>query len=444
MRSLISHFRKFQASRRGWRQRNLRLSILDGILVKLGMNLSHPNMVLTVLVRALGGSNTLVGALSTIRFSGWLLPQFLIAGWIQPLSRKVPFVSVTAFIRTVIYGVLAVLVYTLGRANHSLLLALFLALFALSRVITGASGLARYDVFGSVVSPAQRASFFATRNFWGGVFVFGAGFLVRLMLDSEQGMPFPGNFSVLLLVSCVFFLIDSVIFAMIKEPHVRPNQAGYSIAEQLGRVPELLKRDSTLRRYLLVRVLLSMTMVAQPFYSVFALDILEAPEFMVGFYLSAMTLANVIANLLWRRLERARGTLYLMKAASCLSALAPLLAAATPWLMQAVGISTRGNGILPAYLFSIVFMIAGGSQSGRGVSLPAVLLDIAPAEERPSYVGLVNTVLGVINFLPMLSGFAIDIFGFEPVFLITGVMLLVGFWVSRRLPNRSEAQTALV
>jgi hypothetical protein len=57
-----------------------------------------------------------------------------------------------------------------------------------------------------------------------------------------------------------------------------------------------------------------------------------------------------------------------------------------------------------------VFMIAGGSQSGRGVSFPVVLLDIAPAEERPSYVGLVNTVLGAVNCLPMLSGSAIDLF----------------------------------
>ena len=128
-------------------------------------------------------------------------------------------------------------------------------------------------------------------------------------------------------------------------------------------------------------------MVAQPFYPVFALDVLEAPESMVGFYLSAMTLAKVIANLLWQRLESARGTFYLMKAASLLSALAPLLAAATPRLMQAAGISVGRNGMLPAYLFSVVFMIAGGSQSGRGVSFPVVLLDIAPAEEKPSYVG---------------------------------------------------------
>ena len=103
--------------------------------------------------------------------------------------------------------------------------------------------------------------------------------------------------------------------------------------------------------------------------------------------------------------------------------------------MQAAGKSVGKNGVLPAYLYSVVFMIAGGSQRGRGVAFPAVLLDIAPSEERPSYVGLVNTVLGVVDFLPMLSGFAIDLSGFEPVFVITGGMLLVGFQASRRLTS---------
>ena len=52
-----------------------------------------------------------------------------------------------------------------------------------------------------------------------------------------------------------------------------------------------------------------------------------------------------------------------------------------------------------------------------------------------------NTELGVVNFLPMLSGSAIDLFGFEPIFFITGGMLLAGFQVSRRLVSRSDAQS---
>ena len=88
MRGLISQVRKLQSGLRDRRHRNLLISILDGVLVQLGTSLSHPSMVLALLVRTLGGGNTLVGTLSTIRFSGSLLPQVLIARRIQSIPRK--------------------------------------------------------------------------------------------------------------------------------------------------------------------------------------------------------------------------------------------------------------------------------------------------------------------------------------------------------------------
>jgi len=418
-------------------RRNRLLCIFDGVLVQLGMNISHPSMVLAILVRTLGGSNTLVGALSAIRFSGWQLPQFPIAGWIQPLPRKAPFAVTMALARAGIYGLLAALTLTLGRTHPTLLLSVFFALFTLSRVVTSAGALARFDVWGKIFHRSKRASFFATRNFWGGVFVFGSGFLVRLILDPDKGLPFPQSFALLLAVSSAAFLIASVLFSQIQEPAEQANNIRYSVRDQLWRAPSLLRRDPYLRQYLLVRVLLSTTVISQPFYPIYALDVLQAPESMVGIYLSALTLANVIANLLWQKLERSQGTYALLRMASLLSALAPLLAATTPLLVRALG--PGHSGLLPAYIFSTVFLLAGASQSGRGVSLPAVILEIAPTKERPSYIGLVNTLLGFVSFLPVLSGFAIDRLGYSPVFLTTGVILLAGFLASRRLTPRPPA-----
>jgi len=57
----------------------------------------------------------------------------------------------------------------------------------------------------------------------------------------------------------------------------------------------------------------------------------------------------------------------------------------------------------------------------------ALLLGIAPDEERASYIGLVNTVLGIVNFLPILSGAIIDWVGFELVFFAVTGLLLLGY-----------------
>ena len=81
-------------------------------------------------------------------------------------------------------------------------------------------------------------------------------------------------------------------FAQIKETPDAVKQPHHSLKAQLARAPTLLKQDPTLRRYLLVRVLLNMTRLAEPFYPILALDVLGAPLSMVGLYLSAMTLAR--------------------------------------------------------------------------------------------------------------------------------------------------------
>jgi MFS family permease len=60
----------------------------------------------------------------------------------------------------------------------------------------------------------------------------------------------------------------------------------------------------------------------------------------------------------------------------------------------------------------------------------ALLLDIAPDQERASYVGLVNTALGFVSFLPILAGAIIDRVGFEPVFFATTCLLLLGYLVT--------------
>jgi hypothetical protein len=188
-------------------RRNFLLGVVNGAFTQLGMNLTHPSLVLSVFVRALGGSNTLVGLLPAVRFGGWFLPQFLVASWIQPQQHKVPIAVGMEVVRTAIYALLGILTYTLAPSRPSLLLLLFFTLFSLSRLTTGIGALARTDAIGKFVSPRRRAAFFAARSFWGGVFVFGGGLLVRYVLDETHGQPFPFNFTLLFGLSVGSFLI---------------------------------------------------------------------------------------------------------------------------------------------------------------------------------------------------------------------------------------------
>jgi hypothetical protein len=179
-----------------------------------------------------------------------------------------------------------------------------------------------------------------------------------------------------------------------------------------------------------MRILLNMTRLSAPFYPIFALDVLDAPAAMVGFYLSAQTLARILSNLLWRRLDQKRGNYHLVRTAALLTALEPLLAAGFPWLMGLAGLTVARTRLLPAYLFTGVFLIAGGTQSGRAIGFMALLLNLAPDDERASYVGFVNTALGLVSFLPIVAGAIIDRVGFEPIFFAVIGLLFLGYLVT--------------
>jgi hypothetical protein len=222
----------------------------------------------------------------------------------------------------------------------------------------------------------------------------------------------------LFILSCLSFTAGTLAFFRIKETPDSDTGPRHSLKAQLARAPTLLGQNVAFRRYLLVRILMDMIRIAAPFYSIFALDILGAPPFMVGFYLAAMTLAEILANLLWQRVAQARSTLYMLRAAGLLTMLTPLLAAILPWLMQRVGFTGESHGLLPAYLFTGVFLLAGSSQSGR---------DVAPDEERASYIGLANTALGFVSLLPIVSGAVIDRVGFEPVFFAATGLISFGY-----------------
>jgi MFS family permease len=231
----------------------------------------------------------------------------------------------------------------------------------------------------------------------------------------------------LFILSCLSFTAATLAFSRIEEMPDSGARPRHSLKAQLARAPALFGQNATFRRYLLVRVLLDMIRIAAPFYSIFALDILGASSFMVGFYLAAMTLAEILANLLWQRIARVRGTLYMLRIAGLLTMLTPLLAATLPWLMQGFGFTVESHGLLPAYLFTGVFLLAGSSQSGRAIGLSSMLLNVAPDEERASYIGLANTVLGFVSLLPIVSGAVIDRVGFEPVFFAATGLISLGY-----------------
>ncbi|HHX66344.1 MAG TPA: hypothetical protein GX702_15815, partial [Chloroflexi bacterium] len=112
-------------------RRNIALSAANQFFVEAGMTLSEGTTVLPLLVKALGGSNFLAGLLPSLRWFGWLAPQFLAAGRMQRLTYFVPIVQKLELVRCIGYLLLGILTVLLGLSRPGLMLAIFVVLFML-------------------------------------------------------------------------------------------------------------------------------------------------------------------------------------------------------------------------------------------------------------------------------------------------------------------------
>jgi MFS family permease len=270
------------------------------------------------------------------------------------------------------------------------------------------------DIVGRTIPTTLRGRFFGSANLVasvGGLLgsVVTAWLLARFSPPQSYGLCFLGGF--------VFLVVSYVALSTVREP-AGPRPASHvSLGSYLRRMPSLLRRDSNLSWFLVARGLGTLGMMANGFYTVYALRTWQAAEWQVGVFTTLFLAGQVIGNLGMGWLaDRAGHRLVLVLGVGAL-AVGNLVA------LRAISPETLGP----------VFALAGIHVAAIHVSSRTILLELAADEgERPTYLGLVNTALAPLNFAgPLVAGLIADRLGFSTVFALaavfgaTGVALLL-------------------
>jgi len=161
-----------------------------------------------------------------------------------------------------------------------------------------------------------------------------------------------------------------------------------------------------------VQVLTGFSLMALPFYVVYARQVLDAPAGAVGWFVFLQVLGGAPANLLWAYLVDRYGSWRMLAICATLSALTPLLA---------IGLGGLGwVGILP-----ILFLV-GATSNGRSVGFSSVLLELAPPDERPTYSALNTWLMLPAAFLPLAAGALLQHWAYPVIFALTSAFVGVG------------------
>jgi len=412
-------------------RRNFALTVFNGALFNFAVRLIDPPLVLTWFVSQLTPSNLLVGLVAPWSQACWFLPQVFVSNRIQRMERKMTSYSLTGMIRVGVWLLLAAVIWFVDVPR--LLLPGFFILSGIAWATGGLAGLSFFDVVAKTIPTRRRGSLFAWRQFLGGLLGLGAGWVVKTVLD-DAAYPFPRGHAVLFLLYGATILLAMGAFIAIREPRGEPVADTLSLREQLGRASRVLKEDDAYRRYLGARLSLGLSEVALPFYGVYAKRVLGAPEGMVGVYVAARVFAQMFFNLPWGWLSDRRGNQVVMRLMSIGGGLAALMGIGLVAVVDAMHLE---GGWVP-YLALPLFLLNGAVLPGKILSGSNYVLEMASETERSLYVGLSNTLMGIVVLISGVGGLVVDLAGFAGLFALSAGLCIIAYVLAKRLPRTRE------
>jgi len=381
--------------------RNFWLGVYNGIFVNGSEAFFHSTLVLAPFLAALGAPAAVVGLVPTMRTGGWFLPQLFVAHRLAPQPLKMPWYRRMSLVRVLAWAAMTAAVFAFG-ARPGLVIAVVLAMIAINAVAGGVTGVPFADVTAKVVPHFRLGTFWALRNAVGGALALLAGLVLERLLGGRY--PFPRDFGMVFLLGTVLAGVAYLSFSMVREPAGKP-ALKRPFLSMVGTIPGVLRHDASLRRFLRVRFLGLLLQLADPFYAVYAIEVLGAPARVLGTYVIVATFASIAANFVFRvPANRARNVTILQLGIGLLL-LAPVTAMAMPdW-----------------HPFALVFVFSAAGNSSVGIAAWNLLYAVAPEEDRTLYVGLANTFLSLPSLAPVLAGALLPLVGYQAVFVAAGV-----------------------
>lgn len=411
-------------------RRNFWLGLGNGVFAAGGEAFTDPSVVLTYFTSLLTSSKFLVGLVAPVRIGGWFLPQLLVSGFMQRQERKLQIYTSLALFRAISWGLMVPILWFVQ--DRMTLLALFFALLVVNSLGAGIAGLSFMDVVGKVIPPHRRGAFFSARRLLGGVLALAASGMVGWVLSAGFGLAFPHNIALLFALSFVGTAVALFLFTRVDEPLEPVSHERVSVSSQIRRARHLPGQNHTYGRFLGARLFMVIADMAVPFYVVFARESLSAPPGLVGVYLSTRTLSELLTNLWAGRVSDRYGSRRLLLVACLIGLAAPGLALVFDRL--------RG----PAVIFAVVFALSGAYNTSAWIAHTSFLLDIAPASDRPIYVGTANTLIGTAILASSGGGALVDWLGFEVLFGLALVALLVAAGITASIQDPRKEPTPQV
>ena len=406
-------------------RRNFICFVLDYVFFGVGLAFISQTTVLPSFVSQLTDSAPLIGLASTIQTGAWLLPQLIAASYLADKDRKKPYLMLPAAIGRPVFWLLAGVLFVAGDLSPTLILGLFFIGLAVFMSTDALAAVAWFDIMSKAIPPTRRGRLFGIGQFFSGLLTVGAGAVVNALLG-PQGPPFPRNYALLFFLAGLSFFVSLATMIFLREP-VEPTQnERLPWNAFLPKLLTVLRENRTFSLVTALRLLMGLNGMALPFYVVYATEELQLGIEAIGLFLSSQVVGGILAGFVWGYLNERSGSRIVIQCSTVMALASPLLAL----LMGPIG---RLAGASTIYVYSLIFLAIGALNSSMMPGFINFVLELAPPEERATYIALTNTLCGVLLVVPFLGGWLLQATSYPVLFAVTAVGIALGLVLTLRL-----------
>jgi MFS family permease len=407
--------------------RNFAALMGDYVGFGLGGTFAGVTTVIPDYISRLVNNPIVVGAFMTVADGAWLLPQLIFASLLVGKRRKTPYVIWSGVVGRPVW-LLYALALLLGLSRYPV--AAVALLFVLYLIFLGSDSLASvawFDILAKAIPEERRGRLVGLSQVVHGVLAIGAGAIIAGLLG-DRGPAFPLNYVVIFAIAGTLYISSLGSFFFVIEPDEASTEERPAVRPSLRQMLSVLDHDRTLGKLIAVRILSGFDMLAWTFYILFATRQLGLPPATVGLFTAVQTAGSIAGSVVLGWVSERFGSHRVIQVGTAMSVTAPLVG-------LGVALSGLGGSTAAVVLCGYIFLALGVATSSFMLGHLNYVLELAPAAQRPLYIGLINTLGGVIVVLPPIGGFLLQNTSYPILFGVTAAFVLVGHLLSWRLPG---------
>jgi MFS family permease len=384
---------------------NLIVNLLDGSFFGFGIGFASFITIIPLFVATMTDSALLIGLIPAIHNAGWQLPQLFTARWVARQSRIKPLVLSTTIQERLPFLGLAVIAWLTPLIGVPAALGLTFVMLVWQGLGAGLTANPWQSMIGKIIPSDRRSTFIGSQAAGANLLASLAAILAGVIL---QKFASPQDFALNFLLCSLAMVISYYFLALTREPAQPPdNETVLTTQAQFwSSVRAILHRDESFRWFLAARMISQLAVMGAAFYSVYAVRRHGAGELEVGGMTSTLLGTAIIANVTmgwigdrWSR----KGVMEIGLGAAALGALLAWWAPSAAWFYLVFALTAVGN---------VAIWTIGISMS----------MDYGTEAERPTYIGMANTLIAPANILaPFLGGWLAQIGGYPAAFLASAL-----------------------